>query len=98
MVSMKLNSTYNAMRSLMRRIIGAGLCLAAIACSKESKELPEPQDGIIPTKVVFDITRNSNYGEPDTRAPKSEWKEGDVIYFGRYLYNFTQRATYTGGQ
>ena len=55
MVSMKLNSTYNAMRSLMRRIVGAGLCLAAIACSKESKELPEPQDGIIPTKVVFDI-------------------------------------------
>lgn len=94
---MKPNSIYNGVRSLMRLMIGAGLCIAAIACSKEAGELPVPQDGIIPANVVFDIMRNV-YGDAGTKALKSEWKEGDVIYFGQYLCDFTHRATYSGGR
>lgn len=75
----------------------ASLCLAAAACSKDDI-VPEsaPQQGITPTKFIFNVTRGGYEGDAETRAPKSGWEEGDVVYFGvRGALNNT--ATYTGG-
>ena len=75
----------------------ASLCLAAAACSKDDI-VPEsaPQQGITPTKFIFNVTRGGYEGDAETRAPKSGWEEGDVVYFGvQGALNNT--ATYTGG-
>ena len=56
----------------------AGLCLAAAACSKDDiTPEPAPQQGITPTKIIFNVTRGGYEGDAETRAPKSEWAEGD---------------------
>ena len=71
----------------------AGLCLAAAACSKDDiTPEPAPQQGITPTKIIFNVTRGGYEGDAETRAPKSEWTEGDVVYFGRYNDYFKNKA------
>ena len=76
----------------------AGLCLAAVACSKDDIA-PEsaPQQGITPTKFIFNVTRSGYEGETETRAPKNQWEEGDVVYFG-IQGAIKNTATYTGGE
>ena len=75
----------------------ASLCLAAAACSKDDI-VPEsaPQQGITPTKFIFNVTRGGYEGDAETRAPKSGWEEGDVVYFG-VQGALKNTATYTGG-
>ncbi len=77
----------------------AGLCLAAAACSKDDIT-PEsaPQEDITPTKIIFNVTRGGYEDDAETRAPKSEWAEGDVVYFGRYNDYFKNKAIYTDGE
>ena len=49
----------------------ASLCLAAVACSKDDIALESaPQQGITPTKFIFNVTRSGYEGETETRAPK----------------------------
>ena len=76
----------------------ASLCLAAAACSKDDIA-PESasQQGITPTKFIFNVTRSGYEGETETRAPKSEWEEGDVVYFG-VQGAVKNTATYTDGE
>ena len=76
----------------------AGLCLAAAACSKDDIT-PEsaPQEDITPTKIIFNVTRGGYDGDAETRAPKSGWAEGDVIYF-HTVPGATNLATYTDGE
>lgn len=89
---------HNIIPKAVRCLAAAGLCLAAAACSKDDiTPEPAPQQGITPTKIIFNVTRGGYEGDAETRAPKSEWAEGDVVYFGTgtYLYNL---ATYTDGE
>ena len=60
--------------------------------------MPEsaPQQGITPTKFIFNVTRGGYEGDAETRAPKSGWEEGDVVYFG-VQGALKNTATYTGG-
>ena len=79
-------------------MVAAGLCLAAAACSKDDiTPEPAPQQGITPTKIIFNVTRGGYEGDAETRAPKSEWAEGDVVYFGTNVY-INNLATYTDGK
>lgn len=76
----------------------ASLCLAAAACSKDDiTPEPAPQQGITPTKFIFNVTRSGYEGETETRAPKDQWEEGDVVYFG-VQGAVKNTATYTGGE
>lgn len=76
----------------------AGLCLAAAACSKDDiTPEPAPQQGITPTKIIFNVTRGGYEGDAETRAPKSGWAEGDVVYFGTGS-DIDNLATYTDGE
>ena len=89
---------HNIIPKALRWMAAAGLCLAAAACSKDDiTPEPAPQQGITPTKIIFNVTRGGYEGDAETRAPKSEWAEGDVIYFGTnvYIHNL---ATYTDGE
>ena len=89
---------HNIIPKALRCLAAAGLCLAAAACSKDDiTPEPAPQQGIIPTQIIFNVTRGGYEGDAETRAPKSEWAEGDVVYFGTGtdLYNL---ATYTDGE
>ena len=89
---------HNIIPKALRCLAAAGLCLAAAACSKDDiTPEPAPQQGITPTKIIFNVTRGGYDGDAETRAPKSEWAEGDVVYFGTGtdLYNL---ATYTDGE
>ncbi|HJA97000.1 MAG TPA: hypothetical protein H9920_04690 [Candidatus Alistipes faecavium] len=82
----------------LRWMVAAGLCLAAAACSKDDiTPEPAPQQGITPTKIIFNVTRGGYEGDAETRAPKSEWAEGDVVYFGTNVY-INNLATYTDGK
>ena len=88
---------HNMIYKTLRWMAAASLCLAAAACSKDDI-VPEsaPQQGITPTKFIFNVTRGGYEGDAETRAPKSGWEEGDVVYFGvQGALNNT--ATYTGG-
>ncbi|WP_418403533.1 hypothetical protein [Alistipes putredinis] len=89
---------HNIIPKALRCLAAAGLCLAAAACSKDDIA-PEsaPQQGITPTKIIFNVTRGGYEGDAETRAPKSEWAEGDVVYFGRG-YDIYNLATYTDGE
>ena len=76
----------------------AGLCLAAAACSKDDiTPEPAPQQSITPTRIIFNVSRGGYDGDAETRAPNSEWAEGDVgdCGTGTDLYNL---ATYTDGE
>ena len=89
---------HNIIPKALRWMAAAGLCLAAAACSKDDiTPEPAPQQGITPTKIIFNVTRGGYDGDAETRAPKSGWAEGDVVYFGTGtdLYNL---ATYTDGE
>ena len=89
---------HNIIPKALRCLAAAGLCLAAAACSKDDiTPEPAPQQGITPTKIIFNVTRGGYEGDAETRAPKSGWQEGDVVYFGTGtdLYNL---ATYTDGE
>lgn len=90
---------HNIIPKALRCLAAAGLCLAAAACSKDDI-MPEPasQEGITPTKIIFNVTRGGYDGDAETRAPKSEWAEGDVVYFGRYNDYFKNKAIYTDGE
>ena len=89
---------HNIMPKALRWMAAAGLCLAAAACSKDDIT-PEsaPQEGITPTKIIFNVTRGGYDGDAETRAPKSGWAEGDVIYF-HTVPGETNLATYTDGE
>lgn len=90
---------HNIIPKALRCLAAAGLCLAAAACSDEITLLEEdPQQGITPTKIIFNVTRGGYEGDAETRAPKSEWAEGDVVYFGRYNDYFKNKAIYTDGE
>lgn len=89
---------HNIILKALRWMAAAGLCLAAAACSKDDiMPVEPPQEGITPTKIIFNVSRGGYEGDAETRAPKSEWAEGDVVYFGTGtdLYNL---ATYTDGE
>lgn len=89
---------HNIIPKALRCLAAAGLCLAAAACSKDDiMPEPAPQQGITPTKIIFNVTRGGYDGDAETRAPKSEWAEGDVVYFGTGS-NIRNLATYTGGE
>lgn len=89
---------HNIIPKALRWMAAAGLCLAAAACSKDDiTPEPAPQQGITPTKIIFNVTRGGYEGDAETRAPKSEWAEGDVVYFGRG-YDINNLATYTDGE
>ena len=89
---------HNIIPKALRWMAAAGLCLAAAACSKDDiTPEPAPQQGITPTKIIFNVTRGGYEGDAETRAPKSEWTEGDVVYFGRYNDYFKNKAIYTDG-
>lgn len=88
---------HNIIPKALRCLAAAGLCLAAAACSKDDiTPEPAPQQGITPTKIIFNVTRGGYEGDAETRAPKSEWAEGDVVYFGRSSKD--NLATYTDGE
>ena len=90
---------HNIIPKALRCLAAAGLCLAAAACSKDDiTPEPAPQQGITPTKIIFNVTRGGYEGDAETRAPKSEWAEGDVVYFGRYNDYFKNKAIYTDGE
>ena len=90
---------HNIIPKALRWMAAAGLCLAAAACSKDDiTPEPAPQQGITPTKIIFNVTRGGYEGDAETRAPKSEWTEGDVVYFGRYNDYFKNKAIYTDGE
>ena len=90
---------HNIIPKALRCLAAAGLCLAAAACSKDDiTPEPAPQQGITPTKIIFNVTRGGYDGDAETRAPKSEWAEGDVVYFGRYNDYFKNKAIYTDGE
>ena len=88
---------HNMIYKTLRWMAAASLCLAAAACSKDDI-VPEsaPQQGITPTKFIFNVTRGGYEGDAETRAPKSGWEEGDVVYFG-VRGGLKNTATYTGG-
>ena len=88
---------HNMIYKTLRWMAAASLCLAAAACSKDDI-VPEsaPQQGITPTKFIFNVTRGGYEGDAETRAPKSGWEEGDVVYFG-VQGALKNTATYTGG-
>ena len=89
---------HNIIPKALRCLAAAGLCLAAAACSKDDiTPEPAPQQGITPTRIIFNVSRGGYDGDAETRAPKSGWAEGDVVYFGTGtdLYNL---ATYTDGE
>lgn len=89
---------HNIIPKALRCLAAAGLCLAAAACSKDDiTPEPAPQEGITPTKIIFNVTRGGYEGDAETRAPKSEWAEGDVVYFGTNVY-INNLATYTDGK
>lgn len=89
---------HNIIPKALRWMAAAGLCLAAAACSKDDiTPEPAPQQGITPTKIIFNVTRSGYDGDAETRAPKSEWAEGDVVYF-RTGSAATNLATYTDGE
>ena len=94
---------HNIMPKALRWMAAAGLCLAVAACSKDDitpediTPEPAPQQGITPTKIIFNVTRGGYDGDAETRAPKSEWAEGDVVYFGTNVY-INNLATYTDGE
>lgn len=94
---------HNIIPKALRCLAAAGLCLAAAACSKDDIT-PEsaPQEGITPTKIIFNVTRGGYEGDAETRAPKSEWKEGDVISLcspdARGVITYNGKATYTDGE
>lgn len=94
---------HNIIPKALRCLAAAGLCLAVAACSKDDiTPEPAPQQGITPTKIIFNVTRGGYDGDAETRAPKSEWAEGDVISLcspgesGVTIYN--GKATYTDGE
>ena len=90
---------HNIIPKALRWMAAAGLCLAAAACSKDDiTPEPAPQQGSTPTKIIFNVTRGGYEGDAETRAPKSEWTEGDVVYFGRYNDYFKNKAIYTDGE
>ena len=91
---------HNIIPKALRWMAAAGLCLAVAACSKDDiTPEPAPQQGITPTKIIFNVTRGGYDGDAETRAPKSEWAEGDVVYFGRIIYHeYNGKATYTDGK
>ena len=90
---------HNIIPKALRWMAAAGLCLAAAACSKDDiTPEPAPQQGITPTKIIFNVTRGGYDGDAETRAPKSGWAEGDVIYFRTGLVAATNLATYTDGE
>ena len=90
---------HNIIPKALRWMAAAGLCLAAAACSKDDiTPEPAPQQGITPTKIIFNVTRGGYEGDAETRAPKSDWTEGDVVYFGRYNDYFKNKAIYTDGE
>ena len=89
---------HNIIPKALRWMAAAGLCLAAAACSKDDiTPEPAPQQGITPTKIIFNVTRGGYDGDAETRAPKSGWAEGDVIYF-HTASGATNLATYTDGE
>ena len=89
---------HNIIPKALRCLAAAGLCLAAAACSKDDiTPEPAPQQGITPTKIIFNVTRGGYEGDAETRAPKSEWAEGDVVYFGTNG-DINNLATYTDGE
>ena len=89
---------HNIIPKALRCLAAAGLCLAAAACSKDDIMPAEPpQEGITPTKIIFNVTRGGYEGDAETRAPKSEWAEGDVVYFGTNV-DINNLATYTDGE
>lgn len=89
---------HNIIPKALRWMAAAGLCLAAAACSKDDiTPEPAPQQGITPTKIIFNVTRGGYDGDAETRAPKSGWAEGDVIYF-HTAPGTTNLATYTDGE
>lgn len=89
---------HNIIPKALRCLAAAGLCLAAAACSKDDiTPEPAPQQGITPTKIIFNVTLGGYDGDAETRAPKSEWAEGDVVYFGTHGY-INNLATYTDGE
>ena len=89
---------HNIIPKALRCLAAAGLCLAAAACSKDDiTPEPAPQQGITPTKIIFNVTRGGYEGDAETRAPKSEWAEGDVVYFGTNV-DINNLATYTDGE
>ena len=90
---------HNIIPKAVRCLAAAGLCLAAAACSKDDiTPEPAPQQGITPTKIIFNVTRGGYEDDAETRAPKSGWAEGDVVYFGRYQKVGKGKAIYTGGE
>ena len=90
---------HNIMPKALRWMAAAGLCLAVAACSKDDiTPEPAPQQGITPTRIIFNVSRGGYDGDAETRAPKSGWAEGDVVYFGRYKDHFKNKAIYTDGE
>ena len=90
---------HNIIPKALRWMAAAGLCLAAAACSKDDiTPEPAPQQGITPTKIIFNVTRGGYEDDAETRAPKSGWQEGDVVYFGKYQQVGKGKAIYTGGE
>ena len=74
---------HNMIHKTLRWMATAGLVLAAAACNKDSIVSENiPQEGVTPTKIIFNVTRSGYADDADTRAPKSEWKEGDVVWCG----------------
>ena len=89
---------HNIIPKALRWMAAASLCLAAVACSKDDiAPEPAPQQGITPTKFIFNVTRGGYDGETETRAPKDQWEEGDEVYFG-IQGAIKNTATYTGGE
>lgn len=89
---------HNIIHTILRWMAAAIMILAAAACSKDDMEpMENPQKGIIPTKIIFNVTRGGYEGDAETRAPKSGWEEGDVVYFG-VQGAVKNTATYTGGE
>ena len=58
---------HNIIPKALRCLAAAGLCLAAAACSKDDiMPVEPPQEGITPTKIIFNVTRGGYEGDAET--------------------------------
>ncbi len=64
----------------MKKIFALALAALAalVSCQKESNS-PEPQPQAQP-KIVFELTANYSGDAPATKAIKTGWEAGDVIF------------------
>ena len=83
----------------MKKYLIFALCavvISFVACQKESVKVEEPVQAETHLTLNFNITRGD---EPATKAVKTSWEEGDIIYFffDKVMDGHWLRLTYKSG-